>query len=105
MDPWNVIKMYVCIFNVDESGFSTVQKQAEKVIIKKGKHQIAALSSGAGGADTTFVYCASTSGIFMPPMIIFKTQRNNPSMQVGAPPGSNVEVYESGYINSELFMK
>jgi hypothetical protein len=91
------------IFNVDESGFSTVQKPAGKVLDKKGKHQIGALSNA--GVNSTSVSCASASGVFVPPMIIFKRQRNNLSLQVGAPPGSLVEVYESGYINSELSVK
>jgi hypothetical protein len=38
-------------------------------------------------------------------MIIFKQQRNDPSLLVGAPPKSLVEVSESSYINSELFVK
>jgi hypothetical protein len=46
------------------------------------------------------VCCASASWIFVPPMSIFKRERNNPSLQVGAPPESLVRVSESGYINS-----
>jgi hypothetical protein len=80
------------IFSVDESGFSTVQKRAGKVLSKKGKHQIGALTSEEGGVNTTFVCCASASGVFVPLKIIFKQQRNNPSLQVGAPPGNLVEV-------------
>jgi hypothetical protein len=93
------------IFNADESSFSTVQKRAGKVLGKKEKHQIGALSSGERGVNTTFVCCASTSWIFVPPMIIFKRQRNNLSLQVVAPPGILVEVSWSGYINLELFVK
>jgi hypothetical protein len=49
------------IFNVDEPGFSTVQKPAGKVLGKKGKHQIGALFSGKRGVNTAFVCCASAS--------------------------------------------
>jgi hypothetical protein len=47
------------IFNVDESGFSTVQKRAGKVLGKKGKHEIGAMSGGERGVNATSVCFAS----------------------------------------------
>jgi hypothetical protein len=38
-------------------------------------------------------------------MIIFKRQRMHPALMIGAPPGSLVDFSESGYINSDLFVK
>lgn len=93
------------IFNVDESGFSTVQKKSQKIIGQKGKKQIGAIASGERGVNTTMVCCISASGQFIPPMIIFKRMRMAPELRIGAPAGSLVEVSESGYINSELFTK
>jgi hypothetical protein len=40
------------IFSVFESGFSTVQKRAGRILGKKEKHQIGALSNGEGGVNT-----------------------------------------------------
>lgn len=40
------------IYNVNETGLSTVQKP-QKVIGKKGKHEIGALTSGERGVNTT----------------------------------------------------
>lgn len=93
------------IYNVDESGFSTVQKRNSKIIARKGKHQVGAISSGERGINTTLVACLNAAGHVIPPMIIFKRQRNHPALGNGAPPGSLIEVSESGYINSELFLK
>ena len=93
------------IFNVDESGFSTVQKKSPKIISSRGKHQVGAISSGERGINTTFVCCTSAAGHYVPPMIIFKRQRMHPALAIGAPPGSLVECSESGYINSALFVK
>lgn len=93
------------IFNIDESGFSTVQKKSPKVVALKGKHQVGNIASGERGINTTFVCCTSASGNFVPPMIIFKRLRMHPSLKVGAPPGSIVEISETGYINTELFIK
>lgn len=93
------------IFNVDESGFSTVQKKSPKIVGQKGKPRIGQLATGERGVNTTVVCCCSASGQFLPPMIIFKRMRNCIDLKTGAPDGSLVEVSESGYINSELFMK
>ncbi|CAH2099325.1 unnamed protein product [Euphydryas editha] len=93
------------IFNVDESGFSTVQKKPQKVVGLKGKKQIGAITSGERGVNTTAVCCASVAGQFVPPMIIFKRIRQNPELANGAPIGIIVTVSESGYINSQLFVE
>lgn len=93
------------IYNVDESGFSTVQKKAPKVLALRGKHQVGTISSGERGVNTTLVACTNAAGNFVPPMIIFKRQRMHPSLANGAPAGSIVEVSDTGYINSDLFVK
>lgn len=41
------------IYNVDESGFSTVQKKSPKVIAQRGKHQVGFIASGERGVNTT----------------------------------------------------
>lgn len=93
------------IFNVEESGFSTVQKKAQRIVGLKGKKQVGAATSGERGVNTTAVCCASVSGQFVPPMLIFKRKRQNPELANGAPLGSIVTVSESGYINSTLFVE
>lgn len=93
------------IFNVDESGYSTVQKKNQKVLAMKGKKQVGAISSGERGTNTTMVCCVSASGQYVPPMIIFKRLRWTMELKVGAPPGALVDISETGYINSELFNK
>lgn len=93
------------IFNVDESGFSTVQKKPQKILAQKGKHQVGTISSGERGVNTTIVCCVSAAGVYIPPMIIFKRKRHTPELANGAPLGSLVEISETGYINSELFVK
>lgn len=93
------------IYNMDKSGFSTVQKKNSKVISEKGKHQVGAISSGERGVNTTFVCCCSAAGSFVPPMIIFKRIRFHAALAKDKPAGSLIEVSESGYINTELFIK
>lgn len=92
------------IYNVDETGFSTVQKKSQKIISKKGKKQVGTVASGERGVNTTLVVCTSASGHYVAPMLIFKRKRMMAELAEGAPPGCLVEVSDTGYINSELFV-
>ncbi|KAK2578406.1 hypothetical protein KPH14_012738 [Odynerus spinipes] len=85
-------------------GFSTVQKRCQKVLAKKGKSQVGVVASGERGVNTTFVCCTSASGQYVAPMIIFKRKRMAPDLSEGAPPGSIVEISDTGYINTDLFV-
>ncbi|KAH1014766.1 hypothetical protein HUJ05_012597 [Dendroctonus ponderosae] len=93
------------IFNVEETGCSTVQRRCQKILAKKGKHQIGSISSGEKGINTTVVCCASAAGQFVPPMVIFKRKLFQKELSIGAPPGSIATISDTGYINSELFIR
>ncbi|XP_072397983.1 uncharacterized protein [Diabrotica undecimpunctata] len=93
------------IFNVDETGVSTMQNKCQKVFAKKGKRQVGSVSSGERGVNTTVVCLANGSGIYVPSMLIFKSVRMNNDLRVGASPKIMVEISESGYITSDLFVK
>jgi hypothetical protein len=41
----------------------------------------------------------------IPPMLIFKRKRYAPELAIGAPSGGLVEISDTGYSNSELFLK
>ena len=93
------------IFNMDESGFTTVQTKCGKIIAQKGKKRIGRVVSGERGVNTTLVCCTSASGLFVPPMFIFKRKRLTPLLGRDVPPGSLVQISDSGYISNELFCK
>jgi hypothetical protein len=92
------------IFNVDESGFSTVQKRNQKILARKGKSQVGVIASGERGVNTTMVVCTSAAGQYVAPMIIFKRKRMVVELGLGAPPGCIVQISDTGYSNSELFL-
>nr|CAI5850855.1 unnamed protein product [Callosobruchus analis] len=92
------------VYNVDESGFSTVQKRNQKIIARKGKHQVGGISSGERGVNTTVICCANAAGQCIPPIIIYKRKRMAIELKTGAPPGAIVTTSGTGYINSELFL-
>jgi len=50
------------IYNVDETGLSTVQKRTRKILAMKGKQQVGSVASGERGTTTTAVCCVSASG-------------------------------------------
>ncbi|KAB0801682.1 hypothetical protein PPYR_03868 [Photinus pyralis] len=85
----------VTMFNVDESGFSTVQKKIKKSSRQKERNKlVVCLVENVGGA-----------GQCVPPMIIFKRKRMANELMIGSLPGSIVTISDSGYINSELFVQ
>lgn len=90
------------IYNVDETGISTVQKPM-KVVALKGKHQVGSITSGERGVNTTAVCCMNAAGSFVPPMLIFKRQRFKNELKDGAPPLTIFGCSENGWITTDLF--
>lgn len=72
------------VFNMDESGLSVVHK-VSKILAKKGKHQIGAITSQERGQTITIICCMSASGNFVPPGMIFPRKRMKVELQDGAP--------------------
>ena len=90
------------IYNMDETGHSTVQTPS-KVISLKGKKQVGAVTSAERGTNSTGVYCHSATGHFIPPMIIFKRKRMAESLKQNAPVGTEFACSDSGWIDSQIF--
>lgn len=84
--------------------FLQSKKKCQKILARKGKHQVGVISSGERGVNTTMVVCTSASGQYVAPMLIFKRKRMTPELGLGAPPGCLVENSDTGYINSDLFV-
>ncbi|KAJ8938360.1 hypothetical protein NQ314_011524 [Rhamnusium bicolor] len=91
------------IFNVDETGLSIVQSKIPQVIGRKGKRQIAAITSAERGSLVTFIASMSAGGQFIPPMLIFPRMNRNDQLIRGARPGSIYAVHPSGWIQQNLF--
>lgn len=92
------------IFNMDESGLTTVQKTS-KIFALKGKKQVGAITSGERGVHSTVVACMSSGGTYIPPAIIFPRKKFNATLYDGAPVGTLRLYNESGYMTGELFVK
>ncbi|GLV31395.1 hypothetical protein CBL_10774 [Carabus blaptoides fortunei] len=92
------------IFNVDETGISTVQTP-KRIIAEKGRKQVGRITTAERGKNITVVGTVSASGTFIPPMIIFPRLRMNQLLIIGAFPGPVGFSSPSGRIDQELFLK
>jgi len=92
------------VYNVDESGY-TLCHRPQKIVGRKGKKSVGALTSAERGKTVTAVCCVSASGTFVPPMLIFPRVRMRPDLLDKAPTGSIGGCSKTGWINEELFSR
>ncbi|XP_018577885.1 jerky protein-like [Anoplophora glabripennis] len=95
MDPENM-------FNVDDSGYTTVHKPG-KVIAKKGKKYVGSLTSAEKGKTITVVCCVSAVGQYIPPMFVSPRVRMRPDLLDKGPAEAIGVANPSVWINEELF--
>lgn len=92
------------IYNVDETGVTTVHKPG-KVLAPKNIRQLGKLTSGERGVNNTMIACVNAVGNAVPPMIIFPRVYFKDNMLKGAPPGSVGSANQSGWSTEEIFRK
>ncbi|XP_064598457.1 uncharacterized protein LOC135464820 [Liolophura sinensis] len=91
------------IFNLDESGLTTVQK-VPKVISEKGVKQVGQITSRERGELITVCGIVSASGVALPPVMVFPRKNYRDIFLTGAPEGTIGLAAESGWMNSDLFV-
>lgn len=92
------------IYNLDETGTTTVQKP-QKVLGVKGQKQICKVTSGERGVLVTTCCIVNAAGNFLPPVMIFPRVFFKQHMLNGAPTGTLGLATQSGWMNSELFVE
>jgi hypothetical protein len=88
------------IFNMDESGSSTVPNKLPKVIAEKGKRVVGKIVSADLGQLVTVVCCFSASGV--PPAMIFPRKRMYNELYSGAPIETLPLISDTGFMK-EIF--
>ncbi|KAB0803774.1 hypothetical protein PPYR_00744, partial [Photinus pyralis] len=63
------------IWNVDESGFSTVHSKSAKIFATKGRKQVGILSSAERGNHFTVICSMNAIGTYVPPAIIYPRKK------------------------------
>lgn len=92
------------IYNLDETGCTTVQKVA-KVIAGKGVHQVGQVTARERGELVTMVGIVSANGNALPPVFIFPRVRfDEARMMNGVSPGCRGLVHPSGWMTSSNFI-
>jgi hypothetical protein len=90
------------LFNVDETGITVVHKPC-RILAKKGKKYVGSLTSGERGKTITAICCASATGIYVSPMLIFPRVRMKPSLMDHCAPGAIGTCTKTGWINEKVF--
>jgi hypothetical protein len=93
------------IFNLDESGISTVPNKLPKVTAEKGKRVVGKVVSADRGRLVTFVCCFSASGVYVPPAMIFPRKRMCNELYSEAPIGTLHMISDTGYTNTDLLVQ
>lgn len=91
------------IYNVDESGLSTVQRP-QKILATVGRKQVGAITSAERGSNVTVVCCMNT-GSHVPPFMIFPRKNMKNELVDEAPIGTVGVAQESGWMTTEIFVK
>lgn len=74
------------IYNIDESGLSTVSTRLPKVISPNGIRRASKVVSGERGMNVTVVCGMSASGQLIPPLLLYPRKRMEPEFLIGTPP-------------------
>ena len=92
------------IFNLDETGVTTVQK-VPKVVATKGLKQVGQITSRKRGEFVTVCVIVSASGQTLPPAFAFPRKNFKEFMMHGSPEGSLGLVDSSGWMTAANFIK
>ncbi|KAG1714542.1 hypothetical protein GQR58_001134 [Nymphon striatum] len=90
------------IWNLDESGCTTVQRQA-RIIAETGCKQVGAIVSAERGTLVTICCAVGATGNTIPPMFVFPRVHFRDHFLHGAPPGSIGAAHQSGWMTAETF--
>ncbi|XP_051156351.1 uncharacterized protein LOC127278595 isoform X1 [Leptopilina boulardi] len=91
------------IYNVVETGISSVPNVVPKILSVKGKKQVGLLTSAERGETITCVICCNAAGNFIPPTLMFPRKRMKSELKNGCPPESLIVFHPSGWMQTEIF--
>lgn len=92
------------MFNVDETGISTVQKPSKQLGPKDVK-QFGSKISWERGKNVTAICATSASGSFVPPLLIFPRKRMSPALTKNGPVEGIYAVTKNGWSDEKCFLQ
>ena len=90
------------IYNVDETGISTVQIPS-RIVAPKGIKQVGSITSWERGRNITVCCAFSAAGHYIPLMFVFPRKRMSPQLERDGPPGAVYRCSSNGWMTTELF--
>ncbi|XP_072403230.1 uncharacterized protein [Diabrotica undecimpunctata] len=90
------------IWNVDETGITTVQKP-DRIIARRGEKQVSAMTSAERGTMVTLALAGNAIGNYIPPMFIFPRKRFQDHFIRDGPTGSIGTANGSGWMQEDDF--
>ena len=88
-------------FNADETGVNIVHKPAEL-----GCHNVYSLTSAERRKNHIILSCVSAAGYALPPFMVYPRKKAVPDhLKEGAVPNTLFRNSESGWINTQLYLK
>lgn len=94
----------VNIYNVDETGLSTVHTPP-KILAPKGVKAVGGMTSGERGVNVTMLATVNAIGNSVPHLFVFPRVHFKDHMLKGAPPGSVGAAAPSGWSNEVVFQQ
>lgn len=91
------------IFNMDETGVTTVQDPG-KVVSTQGKKRVGSVTSWERGKTITVICSMSAAGNYIPPMFIYPRKRMSPHLQKDGPPCALYDCTHNGWSNETMFV-
>ena len=91
------------IFNLDESGLSTVMKPT-KVVCERGR-PVASQVARERGSHMTFVGIVNAAGHGFPPVFIVARKKMNPEFLRGTTAGTTILLQHNGWMDHERFLE
>ena len=93
------------IYNMDESGFSTVPTKIGKVIGVKGLKRIGQVAAAERGSMVTMALAVNAAGNSVPPFFIFPRKNMQSYFMDSAPSTADAACNESGWMKQAEFVK
>ncbi|XP_060855541.1 uncharacterized protein LOC132933245 [Metopolophium dirhodum] len=91
------------IYNIDETGVTTVQTPS-KIVATKGKKQISAITSAERGVLVTMCIAVNGTGCAIPPMFVFPRFKFHQHFLRGGPAGCVGTANKSGWMKGPEFL-
>ena len=91
------------IYNVDETGITTVQV-TRNVLCEMGQKQVGSFTSAERRELMTLICTISAAGNTIPQLFVFPRARYQNHFITGAPTGSTGAAAKSGWVNEDTFV-